>query len=145
MSKDHKPDDFNEKLRIELRGGRIGKYKENGREVGPYRVWLKNQDIPGLAMSRSIGDMVAESVGVVPDPDIVIHQITSKDKFLILASDGVWEFIDNLTCIKIVSEFYEKNDIDQACEALMHHARKMWKNYENMADDITFVIAFFKS
>lgn len=30
---------------------------------GPSRVWLHDQDIPGLAMSRSLGDTVAHSVG----------------------------------------------------------------------------------
>ena len=30
-----------------------------GRHVGPYRVWLKNEQAPGLAMSWSIGDLVA--------------------------------------------------------------------------------------
>lgn len=39
--------------------------------MGPARVWLKNQDIPGLAMSRSIGDSVAGSVGVIADPEIL--------------------------------------------------------------------------
>ena len=34
-------------------------------DTGPERVWLKDQDIPGLAMSRSLGDTVAHSVGAV--------------------------------------------------------------------------------
>lgn len=36
--------------------------------MGPHRVWLLNEDVPGLAMSRSLGDYVAQSVGVIPDP-----------------------------------------------------------------------------
>lgn len=39
-----------------------------GESNGPYRVWLKNEGYPGLAMSRSIGDFVCESVGVISDP-----------------------------------------------------------------------------
>ena len=38
--------------------------------VGPARVWLARQDIPGLAMSRSFGDEVAQTVGVISDPDV---------------------------------------------------------------------------
>lgn len=41
---------------------------EYGNQSGPYRVWLKNENYPGLAMSRSIGDMIAASVGVICDP-----------------------------------------------------------------------------
>jgi hypothetical protein len=31
-------------------------------------VWLKEQDIPGLAMTRSFGDEVASRVGVNGEP-----------------------------------------------------------------------------
>lgn len=37
---------------------------------GPPRVWLKDQQIPGIAMSRSIGDLVAGSVGVIAEPEV---------------------------------------------------------------------------
>ena len=43
---------------------------ENGIKSGPYRVWLKNENFPGLAMSRSIGDFVAGSVGCICEPGI---------------------------------------------------------------------------
>ena len=35
-----------------------------GNPVGPQRVWVQNANFPGLAMSRSLGDQVAASVGV---------------------------------------------------------------------------------
>lgn len=38
--------------------------------MGPMRVWLKTENVPGLAMSRSIGDFVAASVGVSAEPGI---------------------------------------------------------------------------
>ena len=41
---------------------------ENGFKSGPYRVWLKNENFPGLAMSRSIGDFVDGSVGCICEP-----------------------------------------------------------------------------
>jgi len=41
--------------------------------LGPYRVWLKTEQYPGLAMSRSIGDFVAASVGVISEPGINIY------------------------------------------------------------------------
>jgi len=36
--------------------------------IGPLRVWLKHEDIPGLAMTRSFGDEVAGRVGVIAEP-----------------------------------------------------------------------------
>lgn len=35
-----------------------------GNPVGPQRVWLADSWVPGLAMSRAMGDAVAHSVGV---------------------------------------------------------------------------------
>jgi len=64
LSYDHKPDIPSEKERILRCGGRVEQMKGyNGVPVGPQRVWLKNEDTPGLAMSRSMGDTLAEKVG----------------------------------------------------------------------------------
>ncbi len=38
--------------------------------MGPDRVFLKDYELPGLAMSRSFGDTVAASVGVLSTPGI---------------------------------------------------------------------------
>ena len=37
---------------------------------GPARVWLADQNIPGLAMSRSLCDEVAKQAGVISEPEI---------------------------------------------------------------------------
>jgi hypothetical protein len=34
---------------------------EYGQAVGPYRVWLQEVRLPGLAMSRAMGDRLAQS------------------------------------------------------------------------------------
>lgn len=101
LSNDHKPDDPSEQSRIQRYGGRVEPFKgtihsdESGRPLGPARVWLRNEQIPGLAMSRSIGDSVAAQVGVISEPEIMQVELTPEHKFLVLASDGVWEFISS--------------------------------------------------
>jgi serine/threonine protein phosphatase PrpC len=42
-------------------------------------------------MSRSFGDYVASQVGVIAIPEIIKHTIRPQDKFLVIASDGIWE------------------------------------------------------
>ena len=44
-----------------------------GKEVGPYRVWLGEAQLLGLAMSRSLGDTLAHSIGVSPKPEVSDH------------------------------------------------------------------------
>eukprot|EP01017_Pseudomicrothorax_dubius_P044902 TRINITY_DN765_c0_g2_i2.p1 TRINITY_DN765_c0_g2~~TRINITY_DN765_c0_g2_i2.p1 ORF type:complete len:634 (-),score=113.15 TRINITY_DN765_c0_g2_i2:305-2206(-) len=96
LSNDHKPSVKAESDRIVRNGGRIEPfYDSRGNTIGPPRVWLLNEDKPGLAMTRSLGDKVASSVGVSWVPEIIEHRITSQDKFLILATDGIWEFLSN--------------------------------------------------
>ena len=62
---------------------------------GPLRVWLPNDDAPGLAMSRSLGDFCAHNVGVISSPEIIQFELNTKDKFIVLASDGVWDQLSN--------------------------------------------------
>ena len=68
---------------------------ENGTFIGPNRVWLKDKNIPGLAMSRSFGDKIGASVGIISEPEIIEYNINQYDLFFILASYGLWEFMDN--------------------------------------------------
>ena len=95
MSRDHKPDHAHEKLRIEKSGGIVQQFFEKGQKVflGPMRVYSKKGEWPGLAMSRSIGDEVAKKLGVIAEPEISQVKLTHKDKFILIASDGVWEFL----------------------------------------------------
>ena len=51
--------------------------------------------MPGLAMSRSIGDGLAHKYGVIPDPEIKKYTLVDQDKIIVIASDGVWEFLTN--------------------------------------------------
>lgn len=47
------------------------------------RMWWQ-VDVPGLAMSRSIGDEVSQTVGVISVPDIIQHEIDStQDLFVV--------------------------------------------------------------
>lgn len=69
LSRDHKPDMKDEHERIMRCNGRVDPFREpNGDPIGPARVWLKTENVPGLAMSRSVGDLVAASVGVSCEP-----------------------------------------------------------------------------
>jgi serine/threonine protein phosphatase PrpC len=96
LSRDHKPSEQDEKERILKKNGRIEPFRdENGEFIGPERVWLMDEEIPGLAMSRSFGDEVAASVGTNAEPEIKEYMYNKNDAFFIIASDGIWEFIQS--------------------------------------------------
>lgn len=129
-----------------MHGGKVEQIKDNnGEYVGPYRIWLRDKEIPGLAMSRSFGDRVAASVGCISSPEIFEYDLKVDDKFVILASDGVWEFISSSECVSIVKEFYIKNDAKNCLEYLYDVASSKWIDEENAIDDITIILVFFNS
>ena len=125
LTRDHKPDDPQESQVIIAAGGRIDSYRDSqGHKVGPERVWLKHEDIPGLAMSRSFGDQVAARVGVNAVPEVSEYHMSSSDKVIILASDGVWEFLENQQVADIVYPYFLQRNAEGAAENLVRAAFK---------------------
>ena len=143
LSIDQKPDDPEESKRIIENGGEISQFEEDGEKSGPFRVWKKGEVYPGIAMSRSIGDLIASTLGVIPEPKFIEDKVDKDTKFIVIASDGVWEFLDNKTVCDIVMPFYKKNDPDGACKALIKESTEWWNKEDIVVDDITVVIVFF--
>ena len=144
LSYDCKPNLPNEKLRIEKFGGIVMQSKDNfGNCVGPYRVWNNIMTMPGIAMSRSIGDIFSKSLGVIPDPQIVEYTLSEKTKYMVICSDGVWEFISNEDIMKIGNKYYIKNDAENFCFEIVNLAFNLWRENDNHVDDITSVVVFF--
>ena len=143
LSRDHKPTEPDEKKRIIDNKGRIQPFIEDGEQIGPQRVWLEEDDVPGLAMTRSFGDRVAATVGVISIPEIKEFDFKEEDKFMIIASDGVWEFIPSTECVKIVSEYYLKNEMEKCCHDLYEISKTRWLKEEEVIDDITMIIVIF--
>lgn len=147
LSRDHKPTESDEIKRIISEGGLIKQiYDKNRKEyIGPERIWLKNSDIPGLSMSRTFGDYIAHTVGVINIPEIKVVDFTGGEKFIVVASDSIWQYIDSDECIGIIKEYYEKNmDAIGALNSLVSEAIKRWKKQENKIEDITAVVIFFE-
>ena len=66
----------------------------DGVPVGPLRIWAAAADTPGLSMTRAFGDAVAVGVGLSSEPELVEATLTPADKYLLLASDGIFEFME---------------------------------------------------
>ncbi len=144
LSFDQKPEDENERKRIEENNGEIHKLidEEEG-EIGPMRVFMKGQKFPGIAMSRSIGDKVASQLGVISLPDIREFDIDDTCKFIVIASDGIWEFLSKEKVTHYVNKFYKKNNIYDAALKLVKKSTSFWEKEDTVIDDITVIVIFF--
>lgn len=54
-----------------------------------YRIWMPDQESPGLAMSRAFGDFCLKDYGLISVPEVFYRKLTERDEFVVLASDGV--------------------------------------------------------
>ena len=144
LSTDHKPDLPGEIDRIFSCGGYVDYLKDMyGNRMGPPRVYKVGYDYPGLAMSRSLGDLQAKGVGVIPSPQIIEYDINDSTRYIVICSDGVWEFSSNEQVRDIANAFYATNDASGFCHELVKFAMNLWGQYDIVRDDITVVTVFF--
>eukprot|EP00922_Rhytidocystis_sp_ex-Travisia-forbesii_P028181 GHVS01041359.1.p1 GENE.GHVS01041359.1~~GHVS01041359.1.p1 ORF type:complete len:681 (-),score=155.44 GHVS01041359.1:632-2509(-) len=139
LTDDHKPTAEVEKKRIIQSGGQVKRLEGDI----PYRVFLKGKPYPGLAMSRAIGDIVGCQAGVIPIPDVSEAQLDqTRDLFMLVCSDGVWEFVTSQEAVDIIHEFgFHK--VQLGAEALARESWQRWINEEgNVVDDITVQVVY---
>ena len=126
-------------------GGEVHKKINNkGQYVGPMRVYAKGKDFPGLAMSRSFGDFQCKKYGVINEPSFVEYCLDENCKYLVICSDGVWDFIDNENVVKIGNKHYVKNDPQGFCREILEKASYWWEKEDCVVDDITALVVYFK-
>ena len=133
-----------ERTRVEAAGGRILRFEDpDDNFLGPYRVFLPDQPLPGLSMSRSVGDVVAKRAGVICEPEVAVTTLSEEDQYLVLCSDGVTEF---MTKDEIASTVHSSiASLSEACEQIVREARRRWVEAENnSSDDITIVVVRFR-
>lgn len=63
---------------------------------------------------------------------------------MVIASDGVWEFLTNEMVARIVWPFYIKNSPEQAGNAIVRAAAQKWKENDTVIDDITCITIFLE-
>lgn len=162
LSIDQKPNNELEYRRITESGGIVQQITTAyGHNVGPFRVWKPSTPYPGLSMSRSIGDALGKSIGVIASP--IYHffpQHKYRDQFLIMASDGLWDVIENIEAVNFIERFRKKTPKSSRedypaglgncsiARLLVEEARYRWMGIceedDCMIDDISAVVIEFR-
>nr|XP_043618863.1 probable protein phosphatase 2C 34 [Erigeron canadensis]XP_043618864.1 probable protein phosphatase 2C 34 [Erigeron canadensis]XP_043618865.1 probable protein phosphatase 2C 34 [Erigeron canadensis] len=139
LTVDFKPNLPEEAERIMECNGRVFCLED---EPGLHRIWLPNEESPGLAMSRAFGDYCLKNFGLISVPEVIQRHITSRDHFMVLASDGVWDVVSNEEAVEIVSS---TADQAKAAKRLVDYAVRAWKRKRKTiaADDMSAVCIFF--
>jgi len=110
----------------------------------PPRVFLGGHKFPGCAFTRSLGDSIAKELGVSAQPELTSHDLNDgKTKCIIVASDGVFEFVSNDEVVGICEEFYP--DSDRASKEIVKLSYNKWAIEDERADDVTVIVAYVSS
>ncbi|XP_020538045.1 probable protein phosphatase 2C 66 isoform X2 [Jatropha curcas] len=138
LTVDLKPDLPREAARIQQCKGRVFALKD---EPEVARVWLPNNDSPGLAMARAFGDFCLKDFGLISIPDIYYRHLTKQDEFIILATDGVWDVLSNKEAVDIVASAPSRAT---AARALVDCAVRAWRlKYPTSKNDDCAVVCLF--
>jgi len=109
----------------------------------PPRVWLEGKMCPGTAFTRSLGDAVAKLVGVVAKPELCTVQLTENAKAIVLASDGVFEFMENEEVLAVAQKYAP--DATAAANEMVKISFNRWmESGEERTDDITAVVCYLE-
>lgn len=117
LSQDHKPEDAPEMQRIMKAGGKV---TNDGRVNG------------GLNLSRALGDhMYKQNIVLPPQEQMIsalpdVRHITldpEKDEFMVLACDGIWNFMTSDRVVDFVRARLPQNydNISKICEELFDY------------------------
>lgn len=92
-----------------------------------------------LYFLRSLGDAVAHTAGVTSDPEFTERELDPlSDKVLVVATDGLWEFVNNDETINILSP---TPGPAEAVDLLVKEANARWMQEEQVIDDTTVIVA----
>ena len=103
----------------------------------PPRVWDNSLERPGCAFTRSLGDSIAEACGVCGEPEILAWKLSSYNKYVIIASDGVFEFLTSQAVIDIISKF---ENVVEGAKYVVAEAYRLWLTYDERTDDISMIV-----
>ena len=95
LSYDHRATDTNEYNRIVQSGGIVFA----GRVYGT------------LMLSRAFGDWELKSYGVISEPHVTKININENDKYVIMASDGIWDVLDDADVYEMSKNFENSKDL----------------------------------
>ena len=120
LTYDHKCSDDSEKKRIIKAGGSIRNNRLNC----------------DLAISRAIGDNEYKKFGLIANPYISKKNISYNEKYCVIASDGIWDFVCDETVYNIGMMCDKGNEF---CEKLMNVAINVGSK-----DNISCIVISFR-
>ena len=99
-----------------------------------------------LDISRCIGNLAAEDLGVIPGPEIIESDLRlNKGKYIVMGTESLWRYLSEDEVGEIVGKHFSSTNSDAACKELIDLAKERWKNDIGGYDDISVIVIFIDS
>lgn len=136
LTREHRPDEPEEEMRIKMHGGEVRKLN-NGAGAG--RVFVPGTNHPALPLTRSLGVSAAAECGVLPEPEIASHRLRPDiDVLLVLGTDGLFEFCSSRD---VAAPLLEHGTTMATLEEICALSKQRWaaNSYNQTVDDMTVI------
>jgi len=124
LTQDHNASVKHEFDRIQKCGGETRKLMHDN----VYRIYIKDGEVPGLTVSRAIGDRIGHLAGVCHFPSItaVRREDLTDGSFLLLGSGGLWAMMSERAAVNWVSRHHSSPG--EAAQSLSVEAARRWQD-----------------
>jgi serine/threonine protein phosphatase PrpC len=76
-------------------------------------VILSGRVFGQLVLTRALGDLALKGYGVIPTPHVIKIEIEERHKYVVLASDGVWDVMKNEDVLKLSKDVVNVDDFSK--------------------------------
>ena len=141
LTVDHDLKNLKEKKRMVSMNARIAKsvdmYGFNS-EI----FFIDKEDLPGLSITRSLGDKIGKYAGMLSIPDISSYSLTADDKFIIIGTENFWKALSPLEAVCVARLGWAHNSVEQSCDDLIAEAERKLIQSSRVKDDLTVIVIF---
>lgn len=104
--------------------------------------FVEKEDLPGLSITRSIGDKIGKYAGMLSIPDISTFNLTAIDKFLIIATENFWKALSPSEAVCVARVGWSHNSVEQSCDDLIAEAERKISITSGVKEDLTVIVIF---
>lgn len=131
--------------RLRKAGARIEPMRHEGQYMGPPRLWKGTLPYPGQCVSRSLGDDVAHTVGVLSEPSVVEFKLEERHKYLVVATDGIWDGLSHDKVGSIVHDGFTSGKTSKQVSAELVQRALIGLEIEEIDDNVTALVIDLRS
>jgi len=137
FSQDHDLEDRKEKKRVKRAGAELR--PDSNQKL---HIYAPDEEWPGLPITRCLGNLLGQHLGVVATADIMERSVENESIFAVMATDGIWEVMEEQEIVQMLAETKQQN-MQYGLDNIFEIARRRWATKpeaHGTVDDMTMFV-----